>query len=31
MENPCFQYFIGLHEFSHEPSFDSSTMCWFRK
>lgn len=29
--NPQMQYFIGLHEFHPEPSFDSSMMVHFRK
>ena len=30
-ENPYMQYFLGLHEFTDEPLFDSSMLVHFRK
>jgi hypothetical protein len=30
-ENPYMQYFLGLHEFTPEPLFDSSMLVHFRK
>jgi len=29
-ENPCLQYFLGLHEYRQEPLFDPSMMVHFR-
>src|SRR5699024_11230755 len=30
-ENPCLQYFIGLHVFQEQAPFDPSSMTHFRK
>lgn len=30
-ENPYLQYFVGLHQYTDEPPFDSSMMVHFRK
>ena len=30
-ENPYMQYFLGLHEYTDQPLFDSSMMVHFRK
>lgn len=30
-ENPYMQYFLGLHEYTDRPLFDSSMMVYFRK